>query len=173
MTNPMEPFTPFLPSTFNVPEDPDKLKDFILDEFVTLSDVINDKKIGAYTQQAESFNGEIWIYKTPRITRNGYQTMVYIPSLPNTGTLVINASSNPAYPIANINNEFVVTMLYGTASKPPTSIGANDGDFFQFNNQGDSRISFTMTDTVITITTTTDLSAYIGLIVIHYLRNGV
>ena len=173
MTNPMFPFTPFLPSTFNVPEDPLKLKDFIVDEFTSLSDVINDKKIGLYTQGAENFNGESWFYRSTQVDRNGYQTMVYISALPNTTTLVIDVNSDPAYPISNINNEFVVTHLYGTASKPPSAIGAGDGDFFQFNNEGDSRITFTMTDTQITIITTTDLSAYIGLIVIHYLRNGV
>lgn len=173
MTNPMELFTPFLPSTFNVPDDPQKLKDFIVDEFTSLSDVINDKKIGLYTQGAENFNGESWFYRSTKVDRNGYQTMVYIPSLPNTTTLVIDANTNPSYPITDINNEFVITNLYGTASKPPTIVGAGDGDFFKFNNQGDSRITFTMTDTVITITTTTDLSAYLGLIVIHYLRNGV
>jgi hypothetical protein len=64
----------------------------------------------------------------------------------------------------------VITKLFGTASKPPTTPGS--GDYFQYNNEGDARISFTFSDTQVVITTTTDLSAYSGFIVVEYLRAG-
>lgn len=172
-TNPSELFTPFLPSTYNIPEEEDRLKSFLVDGFSGFSDVINDKKIGTYIQAFQTFNGEKWFYKDPKVTRNGYETIAYIPSYPNAGILTLTLESDPIYPIKEVNPEFVITLLYGTASKPPSEIGAGDGDFFQFNNQGDSRISFTMSDTQIIITTTVDLSAYSGFIVIHYLRNGL
>lgn len=171
--NPSELFTPFLPTTFNVPEEEDRLKVFLVDRFANYADVINDKKIGIYSQASENFNGNKFFYKTTKVTRNGYQAIAFIPSLPNATTLTLTLSSTPTYPVPNINNEFVITNLWGTASLPPTSTGAGDGDFFKYNNQGDSRISFTMSDIVIVITSTINLSAYSGFIVVEYLRNGL
>jgi hypothetical protein len=173
MTNPMELFSPFLATTYNIPEEEDRHKVFLVDRFSTFADVINDKKIGVYTQTAENFNGEKWFYKTTQVTRNGYQTIAFIPSLPNTGTLTLTLSSNPAFPIQDVDPNFVVTQVWGSASKPCSKTGAGDGDYFSFFSQGNSKISFTMSDIQIVITTTTNLSAYSGFIVIQYLRNGV
>lgn len=173
MTNPSELFTPFLSTTYNLPKEEDRLNTFLLDRFSGFADVINDKKIGVITQQTENFNGERWWYKNSQVNRNGYQTIAYIPSFPNTGTLVLTLSSIPTFPIVNINPEFVVTQLYGSASKSNSAIGSGDGDYFSFMAKGDTRISFTMSDTTLTITTTIDMSAYSGFIVIHYLRNGL
>lgn len=170
-TNPAEPFTPFLPATFNIPEEQDRLSSFLVDTFSSITDVLNDKKIGMYVQTAENFNGNKYFYKTTGVTRNGYQTIAYIPSYPNTSSLVLTSSSNPQFPLTNVNNEFVVTHVWGSASKPPTTAGT--GDYFSFMAQGDSRISFTLSDTTLTITTTVDMSAYSGFIAIEYLRNGV
>lgn len=172
-TNPSELFSPFLPTTYNIPEEEDRLNTFLVDRFSGFADVINDKKIGLYVQNAENFNGEKWFYKTTQITRNGYQTIAYIPSLPNNTTLTLTTSSNPAFPLLNVNPQFVVTNVFGSASKPCSATGAGDGNYFSFMSQGDGRITFTMSDTQIVIVTTTDLSGYIGFIVIEYLRNGI
>jgi hypothetical protein len=168
-TNPIEPFSPFLPTTYNVPEADDRLDVFLVDNLSTMSDVINDKKIGNYTELTAGQNGEKWIYKTTQKVRDGSQAIAYIPSLPNNTTLTLTGSQ---YPIKNINNQFVITKLFGTASKPPTSVSAGNGNFFMYNCEGDSRISFTFSDTTIVITTTTDLSAYSGFIVCEFVRNG-
>jgi hypothetical protein len=172
-TNPIELFTPFLPSTFNVPEEPDRLNTYLGEKLSAFSDVINDKKIGAYTQAAESLNGEKWAYSITTKVRNGYQAIAYIPSFPNNSTLTLTTTSTPAYPISNINPQFVVTNVWGSASKPCTAVGAGNGDYFSFYSQGNAKISFTMSDTQIVITTTTDLSGYSGFIVVEYLRDGV
>jgi hypothetical protein len=169
-TNPMDPFSPFLPTTYNIPQD-DDLKSFLNDSFCRISDVVNDKKIGPYTQTVENQNGEKWFYINTKTTRNGYQTIAYIPSYTN--PLVLTLTSDPQFPIQNIDPQFVITQLYGTASKPCSKVGAGDGDYFSFTNEGNSKISFTMSDTQIVITTTVNLTAYKGFIVIHYLRNGV
>jgi len=170
--NPQELFTPFLPSTYNIPEENDRLKTFLGETFSQFTDVINDKKIGTIAQAAENFSGGKWFYKVTGVTRNEYQAIAYIPSYPNAGVLTLGLTGTPQYPINSVNNQLVITNLYGTASKPPSQTGAGDADFFSFLNQGDSRISFTMSDIAITITTTTDLSKYSGFIVILYLRNG-
>lgn len=175
-TNPADPFTPFLPSTFNPPEEDDRHDIFLQDTFSNMADVINDKSIGTFVQGRENFNGEKWWYKDPKITRNGYQTFCYIPSFPNATTMTFtlgNADPNLTFPITGINNEFVITLSYGTASKPPSAIGAGDGDYFTFMNQGDTRVSWTMSDITIVVTTTVDMRAYSGFLVIKYLRNGV
>lgn len=178
MTAPIEPtdpsnlFTPFLPTTINFPEEEDRHRSFLVDQFSNYADVINDKRIGNFVQQAENFNGEKWVYNTTKIVRNGYDTLAYIPSFPNAGVLILTVDTSPAFPLSNIDNQWVITDLYGTASKPPTAVGAGDGDFIKFNNRGDPRIFFDMSDTTITITTTVDLTAYSGFIVILYLRNG-
>jgi|HubBroStandDraft_2_1064218.scaffolds.fasta_scaffold00031_9 hypothetical protein len=175
-TSPSNLFAPFLPTTSNIPEEEDRLRSFLVDRFANYADIINDKKIGVYSVATENFNGEVWWYITPKVIRNGYQTFAYIPSYPNTGVLTLTLTGNPSFPIPNINNEFVITQLYGTASKPSvtddTSV-AGTGDYFSFMNQGDPRISFTMSNKQIVITTTVDLSAYSGFIVVSYLRNGV
>ena len=165
-TNPQELFSPFLPATDTVPIEQDRLRTFLVDKFSALADVTNDKKIGCYTQNVESFNGEKWIYLTPSKVRNGYQSIAYIPAYPNAGVLTI------PNPISNINPQFVITHVWGSASKPCTAVGAGDGNYFSFMTLGNSNIKFTVSDTTIVITTTVDLSAYSGFIVIEYVRDG-
>jgi hypothetical protein len=172
-TNPIETFSPFLPATYTVPEEEDRRRTFLVDNLSSISDVVNDKKIGSYVQAAENQNGEKWFYKSTKVTRNGYQTIAYIPSLPNNTTLTLTRDTTPQFPLQDVTTEFVITMSYGTASRPPTATNAGNGDFFTFMNKGDPRVSWNMSDIALTITSTTDLSAYSGFIVIHYLRNGI
>lgn len=177
--NPAEPFSPFLPTTYNIPEEEDRVRTFLEDQFAQISDVTNDKKIGVYVEETAVLNGNKHWYANTQITRNGYQSFVFINGLPNGtlpfpgNTLVLTAATNPAYPINDVQPEFLMWHVWGTASLPPTATGAGDGDFFSFMSQGDSRISFTMTDTVLTITTTVDLSAYYGFIVCEFIRAGI
>ncbi len=161
--NPSNLFTPFLPSTYNAPDDQERLNDFVGKTFSELSDVINNKKIGAYTQDTENFNGEVWIFDTTKKVRNGYQAILRIPSFV-TGTYPL--------PILNINPQFAITHIWGSASLPCTEIGANDGDYFSFMNEGNADIQFTMSDTEITLTATAPMADYAGFIVIEYLRDG-
>lgn len=162
-TNPSELFTPFLPSTYNVPEQDDRIDVFLVDKLAVFADVINQKKIGQYVQSAENFNGEIWFYDTTKITRNGYQAIARIKSF---------VSGAIPMPIPNVNPEFVITHAWGSASKPCSATGAGDGDYFSFFSEGNSNIQFTMSDTTIVITATAPMAAYSGFIVIEYLRNG-
>jgi len=171
--NPSELFTPFLPSTFVVPEEEDRRRTFLSDKLSMISDVVNDKKIGSYTQAAESQNGEKWSYKTTSKVRNGVQAIAYIPSFPNTGVLTLTLTSTPQFPIQGIDPNFVVTLVYGSASKPCSAVGAGDGNYFSFMAQGDARVSFVMSDNQLVITTTIDMTAYSGFIVVQYLRDGV
>jgi hypothetical protein len=171
-STPASPFSPFLPGTSSVPEEQDRLKTFLVDKLSVYADVINDKKIGVIGQEVENFDGMKWFYKVTGVTRNGYQSLVYISSLPNTSVLTLTLTSSPGFPIQGIDPDFVISLIYGSASKPCSKIGAGDGDYFSFMAKGDSRISFTMSDTQIIITTTVDLSAYSGFIVVNYIRNG-
>ncbi len=169
--NPQELFSPFLPTTVNFPEEEDRQRTFFVDKFANYADVINDKKIGVYLQAAETFNGNKFFYKITSRTRNGYQAIAYIPSFPNIGTLTLTRETTPQYPIENINSQFVVTEVWGSASKPPTIPGS--GDYFSFFSEGNSKITFTMSDTTIVITTTANMTAYSGFIIVEYLRDGV
>ncbi len=163
-TNPIEPFTPFLPVTYDIPNEEDRLHNFLEEELANFADVINDKKIGAYTQNAESINGEKWAYDTTQKVRGGYQAISRIRSfVPQTIPM----------PIGDINPQWVISHVWGSASKPCTSVGAGNGDYFSFYGQGDSRISFTMSDTTITIVTDGMRAAYQGFIIIEYIRDGV
>lgn len=172
-TNPSELFTPFLPTTYNIPAEQDTMRMFLNQHFANSADVINDKRIGNFVQQSENFNGEHWIYNTTKIIRDGYQSISYIPSFPNTSTLTLTINSVPGYPIPNVNPQFVVTQVWGSASRPCTATGAGDGDYFSFYSEGNSKIRFTMSDTTIVITTTANMTAYSGFIVVQYLRRGV
>lgn len=163
-TNPSELFTPFLPSTYNLPEENDRWKEWLGSNLSDISDVVNDKKIGAYTESAQNFNGEKWIYDTTKKVRNGYQSVLRITSfIPGTYPL----------PILQVNPQFVISHIWGSASLPCTAIGAGDGDYFSFMNQGNTRIQFTMSDTQIVITTNGTTAAYSGFIVIEYIRDGI
>jgi len=168
-TNPSELFTPFVPATTNIPEEPDRLRLYLNQKLSQHADVINDKKIGVYVTGVQNFSGEKWWYKTTQVTRNGYQTMLFLPTLISQ---IINAGSTPAYPIPIVTPGFVITNMWGAASLPCSAIGAGDGRYFSFLPQGDARISFTMSDTTITITTNGTIAAYQGFIVIEYLQNG-
>lgn len=162
--NPSNLFTPFLPATFNIPEEEDRLRTFLNDKFSAVSDVVNDKRIGIFVDNTENFNGEKWWYKTTQVTRDGYQAILYFSSF---------VSGSYPLPIPNVNPEFIVTQVWGSASKPCTATGAGNGDYFSFMAMGDTRISFTMSDTTITLTTDGARAAYSGFIVIQYLRNGI
>lgn len=163
-TNPQELFTPFLPATFNIPEEDDRLKTFLNDKLSAISDVTNDKKIGMYVDKAENFNGEKWHYDTTKKIRNGFQAIARITSfIPQVIDL----------PIQNVNPQFIVSHVWGSASLPCTDVGAGDGDYFSFMAQGDARIQFSMSDTSLTITTNGTTAAYQGFIVIEYIRDGI
>ena len=163
-TNPSNLFTPFLPGTYNIPEEDDRQRVFLNDKLSALSDVVNDKKIGAYTQDTENLNGNKFVYDTTKITRNGYQSIARITSF---------VAQTIPMPIPNINPQFVISLAYGSASLPCSDVGAGDGDYFSFFGQGDARIQFVMTDVDITITTDGARAAYQGFIVIEYIRNGI
>jgi hypothetical protein len=168
-SNPIELFSPFLPSTYDVPNEQDRITSFLEDKLSQFADVINDKQIGVYTQSSPSFNGEKWAYLTTKKIRNGYQSICYIPSfVPQT----ITVNTTPQYPITDINPQFIVTKVWGSATKPCTAVNAGNGDYFSFMSQGDSRISFTMSDTQIVITTDGARAAYSGFIIIEFLRDG-
>ena len=171
MTAPQEPnnpsnlFTPYLPATYNIPEEDDRQRVFLNDKLSAISDVVNDKKIGAYNP-SENFNGEKWGYFSTKRVRNGYQIIAYIQNLPNIGVVSI------PNPVPNVNPQWVITHTWGSASLPCTATGAGDGDYFSFFNKGNPDITYVLTDTTITITTTIDLSLYSAFIVIEYLRDG-
>jgi len=164
-TNPQNDFSPFLPTTVNFPEEGERLKTFLVDTFSQYADVVNDKTIGAFTQSAQEFDGEKWIYDDPRITRNGFRWVARVTQYPNAGVLVLDSPND-------INEQFRITHVWGSASKPPSALFAGDADYFSFFNRGDPRVTFDMNDLTITITTTVDLTAYDGYIVAEYVRDG-
>jgi hypothetical protein len=162
--NPNELFTPFLPTTYNIPEDYERLQIFLDDNLSDISNVVNDKMIGAFTQDVENFSGAKFSYDTPKKIRNGYQSIVRITSfIPQTIPLLIK----------NINSQFVMSLVYGTANLPCTKVGANDGIYFSFFSQGDARIQFTVSDTQIIITTNGTTASYQGFIILNYVRDGI
>ncbi len=152
--NPSEPFSPFLPTTENVPKDQEDLNYFLGDRFARISDVVNDKVIGGYTE-AESQNGKKFGYINPKITRNGYQTMLRIDSFV-TGSFDL--------PMSILDDDFEMTLVYGTAS--------TFGDYFSFMSQGDARIQFTVNATQVNITAMAPMAAYAGFIFFEYIRNA-
>lgn len=166
-SNPKDFFTPFLPTTFNIPEEEDRLKTFLNENFANISDVVNDKMIGAFTQSTEAVNGSKWSYDTTKKTRAGYQALARVIAYPDTGVLVI------PNPIPAVNQQLIITQVYGSASMPMTPGVPGSGVYFTFAPMGDPRVSFVLTDTTITITTTVDLSAYTGFIIISYIRDGI
>lgn len=158
-----ETFTPFLATDNNVPEEQDRLRTYLIDTFSRITYAVNPKKIGLYAT-AESLNGENWQYgnTTAQVkkTRNGYQIISFVPSL---------VSQTISQPVPNIDGNFIMTLCFGTATKPKTTAGT--GDYFSFMSEGDSRISFTISDTSIIITAA-GLSAYQGYIVQEYIKAG-
>lgn len=173
-TIPQNDFTPFLPTTYDFPKEEGLTAEFVCENFARFADVVNDKVIGNYVYATENFNGNKFSYKTvlhPKTShvRNGFQSITYFPSLVSG---VYTRSTDPQYPLTNVNDQLVITALYGAASKPPSALNAGDADYFQFNNRGDPRVIFDFSDTTITITTLVDLSAYSCLIICAYLRDG-
>jgi hypothetical protein len=162
-TNPIAPFSPFLGSTYDLPEEADRLKTSLSDNFSLFADTINDKKIGAYTENTETQNGNKFSYDTTKKVRNGSQAISRITSF---------VTQSIPLPISNVNSQFIISLVYGSASKPCSAVGSNDGDYFSFFSQGDARIQFTMTDTTLNITATAPMVDYQGFIVIEFIRDG-
>ncbi len=164
-SNPISPFSPFLGSTYDLPEEADRLKTSLSDNFSLFADVINDKTIGAFTENVEVINGNDYGYDTTKRNRNGFQFMARIIEYPANGVITV-------LPPKNIDPHFVIAQVWGSASKPPSVTGAGDADFFSFFNEGSSKITFTFTDLLITITTTGLGTGYTGFIFIVYIRDG-
>lgn len=165
-TNPINDFSPFLPTTWNVPEEEDRRIEWMGTTLSSMSDVINDKVIGMYVQDFEQFGGSKFFYDTTTKLRNGYRFLLRVASFPNTGTLTI------PLPIV-VNGQFIVSQVWGSASRPTTAINAGNGDYFSFYSQGDSRITFVMTDLNVVITTTADMTLFSGFIVVDYIKDGI
>lgn len=162
--NPIEIFTPFLPSTFNVPEEKERLKLWLGEKFSQVSDVVNDKKIGAYTQSVSSQNGNKFSYDTTSKIRNGFQYLLRIPSFPNT--------SSATYPVPpEMSAQFAIFQIWGSASKAATTPGT--ADYFSFYGSGNPKITFTFSDLAIVVTTTLDMTAYSGFICIDFIADGM
>lgn len=161
--------TPFLPTSIIIPEEEDRLSVFLVDILTDTTYALNNKTIGIFSS-VEKYNGENWNYGSTtaqvKKVRNGFQIIIYIPSLPNTNILELDQT------IRGINENFIMTLCYGTASQLVNSNTSTPGDYFSFMNKGDSRISFTISDTQVIITTTTDLSTYQAYIVMEYIKAG-
>lgn len=163
-SNPMEPFTPFLPTTFNIPLNDENKIVFFSNTLANFADVINDKKIGAYVQSTTTLNGNKFSYDTTRKIRNGYQFIARVTAYPSAGVLVLPVP-------AELNEQFVVFQVWGSASKPKTTAGT--GDYFSFFGEGNSKITFTFTDQAITVTTTGLGVGYSGFICVDFIADGV
>lgn len=156
---------PFLPTEIQPPEEEDRFKVFLIDTLQKIIDVINDKTIGIYLP-TEVYNGQNWNYINPNNPdKFGYRVIFYMASIV-TGTFAIPA----IVPIQNNNANFLMTLCYGTASKPQTTPGS--GDYFSFMNQGNPLITFTVSDNMLTITADASLAAYKGVFVFEYLKNS-
>ena len=157
--------SPFLPSTYNVPDEETSRIEWFGLTLSEITDVLNDKVIGIYVDNVENFNGNKFYYDSVRKARDGYRFILRIKSYPNTGALVI------PLPVI-VNPQFAISQVYGSASKPCSAIGAGDGEYFSYYSEGNTRISFVMTDKEITITTTADMTPYSGFIVVDNIKDG-
>ena len=162
--NPREAFSPFLPATFNVPTEEDRLDVYLVDKLSQFSDVINDKTIGIFTQNVGLVNGNSYAYDTTSKTRTGYQYLARIASYPSNGSITLP-------PPPNLNNQVVIAQAWGSASKPPTSTPGT-GDYFSFFGSGNPKITFTFSDTAIVVTTSGLGSGYSGFIFVVYIPDG-
>jgi len=168
MTTPINPtnqFTPFLESTYNIPEEADRLRPYLNDKLSQISDVVNDKVIGAWTQSASSQNGRKYFYDTTSRLRNGMQFLARIESYPAAGSITLPVPKE-------MSSQFVVFQVWGSASKPPTSMPGT-GDFFSFFGSGNPKITFTMTDQDIVITTVGLGTGYSGYICVDFIPDGI
>ncbi len=156
-------FSPFLPSTFNLPEEEDRRIEWLGATFSELSDVINDKKIGMYVQDFFVQNGNKYSYDTTEKVRSGYECLLRVTSFPNTGVLTLLLPEP-------FTDQFSITNVWGSASRPPTTPG--NGDYFSFYSVGNPKVTFVMNDLSVVITTTTDMTAYSGFIFIEFIKDG-
>lgn len=103
-------FPGYIPSWLNIPEDPSLINEFLNTSISGIVDAVNSREIAVY-RPSEIFTGQIWFNEnnTNRI-RNGFRTVVNFGSLPNTTTKSVG------HGIANINSNFVLTHLFGSAS---------------------------------------------------------
>jgi hypothetical protein len=157
-------FSPFLPSTQNIPEEDDRLKVFLVDRFSNMADVINDKKIGSFTQGVVNYSGNKFAYDVTSKVRSGFQYLARIKSYPASGTITVS-------PPPNITQQFAIFNAWGVASKPPSSTGAGDGSYITYVNAGNPNISYTFTDTLITITSTLG-AGFSGFFVVDFIYDG-
>lgn len=163
-TNPQELFSPYLPAFVSVPEDEGRRRSFLTDQFSAIADVVNDKKIGAYTQSVSSQNGNKFSYDTTSKTRAGFQYLIRIVEYPDTGSLTLDVPPE-------MSKQFAVFNVWGSASKPPTTPGS--GNYFSFYSEGNSKITFTFTDANITVTTVGLGTGYSGFLCIDFIADGM
>ena len=76
-----------------------------------MADVINDKKIGSYTQNVVNYSGNKFAYDTTSKVRSGFQYLARIKSYPAAGSITIS-------PPPNITQQFAIFNAWGVRLSP-------------------------------------------------------
>jgi hypothetical protein len=145
-----------LPLSIELPKDPNELRDELNDVYQTIASAVNNKIGGLYVPQ-EKINSEQYFDLTNiQRFKSVYRMVVVFGALPNT------AAKSVAHNISGWNSNFRLTMAYGAATDP---IGLQA---LPIPNDG---ILLSVDATNVTVTTTSNLSAYTDTtIVVEYTK---
>lgn len=147
-----------LPLSIELPEDPKELRFRLNDLYQKTTASLNSKEGGLY-QPLERTNGQQYFSSgNPQRNRTVYRMTVDFGALPNT------ASKSVAHNISGWDSSFRLTRSYGAATDP-TGLNA-----LPIPNNG---ILLTINSTDVTVTTTSNRSAYTATtIVIEYTKES-
>lgn len=141
----------FVPVYDVAPEEPDKLREFLVEQLKRISNAVNEREVGQY-QDVELLAGKQFIpgSNNPQLNRQVLRKVIDCGTLPNTG------SSTVPHEISFTTN-FTLIHLYGSATDP-TALTAVPLPYA--SNTASSDIELSMNATNIVITTAADYSSY-------------
>lgn len=126
--------------------------------FTKIATAVNIRDISQY-DEVEVVNGQqFFTPSNPQKKRLAYRKAINFGALPNTG------SKSVAHGIT-INSNTIFTRIYATATEPSTS-------FIPIPYAGTDEIEISVDSTNVTITTTSNRSAYtVCIVVLEYLKS--
>lgn len=161
-------FENFVPVFDTAPKEPEKLRQFLVEQLRRISNSVNQREIGQYFD-IEVLSGKQFFpgASVPEQNRQIFRKVVTFGALPNsTGKSVAHEITTPDG--SPLDSNFTLIHLYGAATNP-TSVTAIPLPFA--SPTATEEIKLSMDDTNIIVTTAMDYTAYTRtFIVVEYIQ---
>ena len=154
----------FVPEQIDLPTDIDQLREILKRTLEEHARLLNRKDTGQY-EEIEVQNNQTFFSAVPQQKNQIYRKVISAGSLPNAAT------NSVAHNIANINNNWLFTRIYGVTQEPA---GAGNRPFYiPLPNAGPTyQVELMVDNTNVNITTVANLTAFTKTLIVLEFYKG-